>query len=157
MPILGEQHNERDWRRRLLRTLRRGSWGVLVVHAACHGSDVRCTDAGCGSSVLSVFVLDADGNPTSGWHGTVGIGDVSVNVDCRDATASDDAIHCYEDRFDVDLSSVSTGGTVDVDLETEDGLGVSAEGAEPAWENSFPNGEECPPVCVNGTLDLIAS
>lgn len=95
-----------------------------------------CTTAGCASGLRVVL----EGTPTDPFTVTATDGAASESISCEQATECDLFFEGFTPQ-QVTISYQSDGHLVE-------------ETFSPGYEQSRPNGEDCPPVCLNGVVVL---
>ena len=129
--------------------------GCLMGLTACE--EKSCTMIGCMDG-LTLVVVGTDGSPVSGALGTLIVdGDVdnAINFDCS-TQDSGVGYTCLEDEI---LFEIKEGSSVEYSIEAS---GLASSGVLTLdFEESYPNGEDCEPVCYNDEhtiqLDAVSS
>ena len=110
---------------------------VCAALASCNPVAPRgCTQIGCSSGLR----VELDGTPTAPFTVTATAGAASVSISCEQATP------CVLFFEDFTPSQVS--------ISYQSGDQVVQETFSPSYARSRPNGEDCPPECLNGAVVL---
>ena len=130
---------------------------VLVLFAGCpedgpNGNGVVCTEIGCEDG-FTIDVVGPGGSEVGEFLAQVTIGGSTVEADCAAETLSSfDGFRCGLGMILLDYTEEQVGLVV----ETADGE-LGWEGTiEPGYQEVYPNGPDCPPVCLQGgqTVEL---
>ena len=119
---------------------------LLFTMFACEENDA-CTEVGCMSG-LTVTFLGPDGEDVSGLQGQVTIGSRSISFDC----SVEGEEYLCEDNEVFFFAEEGESFSYDISVNAGPYMGQGQEAI--AWEESTPNGEECPPVCYAGSIEV---
>ena len=119
--------------------------GLLFVLFACE-ENTFCTEVGCLNGVTAVF-LGPDGEEVHGVKGDVNIDGQSISFDCTNGgdeyiCEGNEVVFFVEEGEDFSYNIFMDGPY----------MGQGEESID--WEESTPNGEECPPVCYNASIEI---
>lgn len=120
-----------------------------LVLIALHGcaTAISCTEIGCVNQ-LTLHISTDSGDPVTEPTGTVTVGETTIDFDC--ATTGVD-YSCT--GSDVSFNFAGEGGEVQYEVHIQYYVGAGPD--RPDWSVSQPNGEDCPPTCYEGELDVV--
>jgi hypothetical protein len=124
---------------------------LTLTALGCQEDSVACTQIGC-ETQIQFNVFNAQGQPFTGFYGSVNIGGQNFNVSCGSAEGSNsDEVLCVQGGFTVRLSSVPNEASVNLrDADASTAL-ASIGGVAVTDINTFrPNGPDCEPECTQG-------
>ena len=124
---------------------------ALFALTACSEEPMgqACTEAGC-SDVITLDIVDEQGEPIGGFSGTVTINDEEIVIDCDDPRPA--SYYCEGGSV---LVLYAAAESITVNLVSTANPDVFYQGTldlEP--EEFYPNGEDCPPVCLQSTTTV---
>lgn len=124
-----------------------------LLTIACDSGTGACTEIGCTSSI-TLTITDANEDAVTDLAGTVTFGDHTFNVDCAKGANNDEQVTCEDGVITILVRHPATDQEIAVDMSNADGMTCTAEGVVPEWTTDYPNGEDCPPVCMNTDFAL---
>ena len=122
---------------------------ILFLLAAPFGCEEEkiCTEIGCVNGI-TFNVVDSFGEPAIATHGSIIIDETEYTFDCREESES--TVTCGEGTV---FLPVETGETFSYSIYGGDTESSFSEGTLNFIE-STPNGEDCPPVCLNASVSV---
>ena len=119
--------------------------GLIVMMLAC-GDKGACTEMGCMSG-LTVSFLGPDSEPVNNVQGTITIGGSSISFNC---TEEGEEYTCQDNEV---FFFVEEGDSLSYNVSME-GPYMGQGDVSVSWEEYTPNGEECPPVCYDASVEV---
>ena len=106
-----------------------------------------CTEIGCMNGI-TFNIMDSFGEPAITTHGSITIDETEYTFDCREESES--TVICGEGTV---FLAIEAGANFSYSIyggDTESGFGEGTLN----FTESTPNGEDCPPVCLNASISV---
>ena len=130
----------------------RGLMMMMGFYTACDTAK-SCTEVGCLNGV-TLTIYDYLGEPAEGAYGSLMVHESNYEFDCREGAENDALCEGNTVTIFIDDSALLPDEAVYLyTANLSDAEGASGNGTL-VVEESYPNGEECPPTCRNAFLDV---